>query len=159
MQFDSQPTGILLLTGINQFQKACLLFLCIASPTLLYSQDNADTVVIRYLRSVPGLPEPFLKVAKNGHKGIRTQNYFNEPNEPIVNDSTRFITYLFGSSASHSRKYFLIQIQTENQESYKIIDDGRLEDAIKALYTFFSGYNLPDSKKAVFLNQLTYAYF
>ena len=141
------------------FRKAGVILLGIAMPVLVHSQDNADSAVLRYLRTKPDIPAPFLKVVRKGNKGVRSQNYFNEPNEPIKNDSITFTTYLFGSSASHNRKYFLIEIKTTSAKMFKIIDDDNLEDGIKSLFAFLAKYHLSDSKKAVFVNQLTYTYY
>ena len=123
------------------------------------AQNNTDSIVIQYLRSLPNIPAPFMNVIQKGKEKIRSSNYFVEPNLPISKDTIKIATFLFGSTASHSSKYFLIQVFISNKFFYKIIDNPILEEAIKSFFSFIKPYNLPDTDKAVLLNQLSYTYY
>jgi len=137
----------------------CLGALFSLSTSGLVAQESADSIVMRYLRSKPDIPAPFLKVEKKGGNAIRSQNFFNEPNTPINNDTINIVTFLFGSSASHSRKFFLIQIKAPHESTYKIIDDDHLGTAVNDLLKYLAPYKLSESKRAVLVNQLTYTYY
>lgn len=146
---------------INKSQRNYFLiaFICCLGLSL-HAQENADSIVIKYLRTKPDIPAPFLRVEKKGaHKGLRSQNFFNEPNTPIKVDSILISTYLFGSASSHDRKYFLIRITRSNSSIYKIIDDDNIEQAINNFLAFIQLYKVPNSQKAQLINQLTYAYY
>jgi hypothetical protein len=141
--------------------KCLLLILCFLSITeILSAQENTDTIVMKYLRSKPDIPTPFLKVEKTGsRKGVISRNYFTEPNAPIKIDTILISTFLFGSSSTHSRKYFLLRIKTPHINTYKIIDDDRLETGLKVLFEYVRPYRLPDSQQAFLVNQFSYTYY
>lgn len=139
--------------------KIFLIIVLIFVSSHIRAQNNTDSIVVQYLRSQPNTPAPFLKVITKGKERIRTTNYFIEPNHPIKKDTLKISTFLFGSSASHSSKYFLIQVSISNKSLYKIIDTSVLEEAIKTFFSFIKPYNLPDTDKAVLVNQLSYTYY
>ena len=139
--------------------KLFLIIVLILVGNCIRAQTNTDSIVIQYLRSQPNTPAPFLKVIKKGRVKIREANYFIEPNHPIRKDILKISTFLFGSSASHSSKYFLIQVSISNKISYKIIDNSILEEAIKTFFSFIKPYNLPNTDKAILVNQLSYTYY
>jgi len=96
------------------------------------------------LQSQQNTPAPFLQVTKQGRETIRTANFI-ERNEPVIKDTIKISTFLFGSSASHSSKYFLIQVFVSNKFLYKIIDRPSLEEGIQSPFTFIEPYDLPDA--------------
>jgi hypothetical protein len=124
------------------------------------AQENADTIVLRYLRSKPDIPAPFLKVEKRGpKKGVISRNYFVEGNTPIKIDTFLISTFLFGPSSTHSRKYFLMQVKSSHFSTNKIIDDDTIEAALNDLFEFIRPYQLPDPQRALLVNQLSYTYY
>lgn len=127
--------------------------------TLAFGQSNDDTIVIRYLRTKPDVPPPFLKVVRHGNKVIRNQNYFIDRNDPIDQDTVKIHTLMFGSGASHARKFFLIKILLPHSRSSKIIDSSSLEEAISILFDTIAPYHLITSNKAQLVNQLTFTYY
>jgi hypothetical protein len=138
--------------------KVFLIILLIFVGSSIRAQANIDSIVIHYLQSQQNTPAPFLQVTKQGRETIRTANFI-EPNEPVIKDTIKISTFLFGSSASHSSKYFLIQVFVSNKFLYKIIDRPSLKEGIQSPFTFIEPYDLPDANKAVLINQLSYKYY
>jgi hypothetical protein len=123
-----------------------------------YSQSSADSAVMQYLRKIKDEPSPTLKITVKKGKTIRSANFFVEPMDSLSNETIALRTFIFGSSASHSRKYFLLQIFLPKGKEDKIIDDEGIEHAITSLLAFIKQFQLADTEKAVLIRALTYAY-
>jgi hypothetical protein len=76
----------------------------------------------------------------------------------VQNGNVKIVTYIFGSGASHTPKYYLLEVKSNVAVQYKIIDDAALEDAITGLLDFLKHFGLKDSEKAVPIRGLTFVY-
>lgn len=121
-------------------------------------QITTDSVVMRYLRSVPDIPTPTLKISKKKNKTLREANFFIEEMDSVFYENTMLNTFIFGSSASHTRRYFLIQALSGNKLDYFIIDSPKLESGINELFRVVQQWNLSDTKKAILVRELIYIY-
>ncbi|TXJ24896.1 MAG: hypothetical protein E6Q24_15220 [Chitinophagaceae bacterium] len=141
--------------GIITAISIVFLFGCITSG---YAQSATDSVVMQYLRTVKGIPEPVLTITKKKGRGVRSANFFVEPIDSLSRGKMKINTFLFGSAASHNRKYFLIQVRTTETTIDKIIDSLHLEQATAALFGFIEQFQLTDAEKSILIRALTYAY-
>jgi hypothetical protein len=159
--YNSYNKHLITIAPMATINKYLFLILCFLSVQgNLKAQENTDSIVLRYLRSKPDIPTPFLKVEKKGpRKGLISQNYFTDANTPIKIDSVLISTFLFGSSSTHSRKYFLLRMKSSHVNTYKIIDDDTFEAGLNDLLEYVRPYRLPDPQKAFLVNQLSYTYY
>jgi hypothetical protein len=132
-----------------------LFFLCGITS---YSQSSIDSVVMNYLQNVPGIPTPILQVNKTKGNLSRSTNFFIEATDSVRHQDIIVKSFLFGSSASHARKYFLLQINSKGVVKNKIIDNPNIEDAIMSLLLCMHQWDLSDAEKSVLIRELTYAY-
>ncbi len=117
-----------------------------------------DSVVMRYLRRQEFTPTPELEIRKRGRKEVRSANFFVEPMDTIENAKVRIEAYIFGSNASHSQTYFLLKLVANDKVQLKIIDPPNVKDAVLELFDFVQDFELTNSKKALLVRALTYAY-
>ena len=122
------------------------------------SQNKLDTVVMDYLRSIKHTPSPVLEVSKKRNKTIRNANFYVEKTNSFQHERILLNTFLFGSTTSHSRKYFILQIKSADNTIHQIIDDLTLEKAINNLFFYIQKYQLSESEKSLLVRELTYAY-
>ena len=123
-----------------------------------YGQSYSDSVIIQYLRTVKGIPAPTLEITKKKNKTVRSANFFIELTDSLQRKDMYLKTFLFGSSSSHTRKYFLLQVNFRGTVRSKIIDSATFENAITSLLVYIQEWNLSDAEKSVLVRELTYAY-
>lgn len=124
-----------------------------------FGQSKVDSVIMQYLSTVKELPPPSLEIVrKNKKKAIRNANFYSEPYDSVQNASAKIITYIFGSSTSHARKYYLLKAEDKAAVTYKIIDDTTLEEAISALLDFIKEYGFENAEQSILVRGLTYVY-
>lgn len=123
-----------------------------------YSQSSTDSTVMQYLRTVKDTPTPILKITKKRGKTLRSTNFFIELTDSLQHKDMNLKTFIFGSSASHARKYFLLQAISNGLVQNKIIDSPTLETAIISLFAYIKKWDLSDAEKSVFVREITYAY-
>lgn len=121
-------------------------------------QLNIDTVIIRYLQTVKGIPKPELIITKQNSRIIHSTNYFVLQLENIKSLDKEFKTFLFGSTTSHEKKYFLIQVLSNKHVVNKVIDNPSFEDGVKEVFLFLKEFNVSDETKSFIIRQLTFAY-
>jgi hypothetical protein len=121
-------------------------------------QSNIDTVIIRYLRTLKGIPSPELSITTQNGRAVRSANYFLSPLEVIKSFDIEFRTFLFGSNSSHEKKYFLIQVLRKKIAVNKIIDSSTFKDGQSEVLLFLKNYNISDEKKSLIIKQLIVAY-
>jgi hypothetical protein len=138
-----------------------LIGILLFSPLLSTAQAKSkiDSIVIEFLSKQPNTPKPILKITGNERKGTITRNYFWQANDPIIKDSVRIDTYLFGSGGSHCSTYLLTAITSHKNTEYHVIERKTIEEAIKDLIEVVEPFRLFDSQKALLINQLTIAYY
>lgn len=121
-------------------------------------QSNIDTVIIRYLRTLKGIPSPELSITIQNGRAVRSANYFLSPLEVIKLFDIEFRTFLFGSNSSHEKKCFLIQVLRKKIVVNKIIDSSTFKDGQSQVLLFLKNYNISDEKKSLIVKQLAFAY-
>jgi hypothetical protein len=139
-------------------RKLLTVLLFTALTTFCYSQTSVDSVVMAYLRTVKDIPQPSLEITRKKGKTIRSANFFVEAMDSLAKGELKFRTFIFGSAASHNRKYFLLQVHFPDKMENKIIDDLHLEQATVTMFSFIEQFRLTDAEKAIFIRELTYAY-
>ncbi len=123
-----------------------------------FGQSSIDSVIMTYLRTVPGIPTPFLEITKEEGKISRSANFFIEVTDSLRHQDIILKSFIFGPSVSHARKYFLLEINSKGILKNKIVDSPNLEDGIMCLLSFMRKMDLSDAEKSVFVRELTYAY-
>lgn len=123
-----------------------------------YGQSSIDSVIMTYLRTVPGIPTPFLEITKEKGRISRSANFFIEVTDSLRHQDIILKSFIFGPSASHARKYFLLQINSNGILTNKIVDSPNLEDGIVCLLSYLRAMDLSDAEKSVLVRELTYAY-
>lgn len=113
---------------------------------------------MQYLRTAKSTQEPVLRITKKNGKVMREANFFIEPVDSLTKGSSKLTAILFGSAASHERKYFLLQVASTRGIENKIIDDQRIDEAVQALLAFVGNLDLSNAEKSVLLRALTFAY-
>lgn len=136
-----------------------LVFLFLFSLTKsVCGQSNIDTVIIRYLRTLKGMPSPELSITTQNGRAVRSANYFLSPLEVIKSFDIEFRTFLFGFNSSHEKKYFLIQVLRKKLAVNKIIDSSTFKDGQSQVLLFLKNYNISDEKQSLIIKQLAIAY-
>jgi hypothetical protein len=143
----------------NDFRVFTIATIGIIFSLSLHAQANSDSAILQFLRTKPDIPPPFLKIEREGKEIVRSQNFFSVPNKPIKDDSLTIRTFLFGSSASHASKYFLIEVISPKQVIYKIFDEQTLEVGLASVFSFLRAYSISESKKAQIVNYFSFTYY
>jgi hypothetical protein len=138
-----------------------ILFISLLLFTLTVStsgQVNIDSVILRYLRTVKGISNPEVSTTVKNGITIHAANYFVFPLENIKSLDKEFRTFLFGSTSSHERKYFLIQVISEKMVTNKIIDCSSFEDGKTEILLFLKKFNVSNKSENLIIRQLRFAY-
>lgn len=139
-------------------KKIGLFIISFVLANVTFSQSSVDSAVIQYLRTVKNIPYPELTITRLRKGEERSANFYISPIGKIIVNSNEFQTFIFGSSASHTRKYLLIKVISGKKVIQKVLDNAEIEDAINDLISFIKAFKLSNSDKSFLIRQLTFTY-
>ena len=130
--------------------------------TVVYSQDNVDSVICKYLIEI-GQFEKGINTTKKVKEGvlIKKSNYFFQK-KPIMrlSNSVTIQPIIFGCYKSHARKFLLIQMKVNANSNFYFYGNNNLVYEIEKLReeVFQKVPSLKDEESAALINYLSSCY-